>query len=78
MSVNVTDLRVGFIEDTWQEASGPARLGYIEELGEIADALEHLTAAQAERGRWLTRRVQRVTRQITGHLGPGATPAVDD
>ncbi len=77
MALKANDLRVGQIEDSWRAASDPDRVGYIEELRQIADGLELLTGQEADSGRWLTRRVQRVARQITLQLEPG-THRVDD
>jgi hypothetical protein len=52
------------IEQTWETASAAERLGYLDELAEIAGTLKHVTGPQAEDAQWLTRRLHRVVRHI--------------
>jgi len=40
------------------------RDGYVEELSEISNGLGHVTGPEAERAQWLTRRLNRVVRNI--------------
>jgi hypothetical protein len=64
MTVDVVNVRLSEIEQTWQAASASERLGYLDELAEMAGALELVTGSQAEDAQWLTRRLRRVVRHI--------------
>ena len=64
MTVDAVNVRLSEIEQTWQAASASDRLGYMDELAEMAGTLEHVTGPQAEDAQWLTRRLHRVVRHI--------------
>ena len=64
MTVDAMNVRLSVIEQTWQAASASDRLGYLDELAEMAGTLEHVTGPQAEDAQWLTRRLHRVVRHI--------------
>jgi hypothetical protein len=64
MTVDAVNVRVSEIEQTWQAASASERLVYLDELAEMAGALEQVTGPNAEDAQWLTRRVHRVVRHI--------------
>jgi hypothetical protein len=64
MSVETMSRRISTIEQTWKEASQVGRAGYVEELTEISTGLGHVTGPEAERAEWLTRRLNRVVRNI--------------
>jgi len=64
MTVDAANARLSAIEQTWQAASNAERLGYLNELTEMARDLEQITGAQAEDAHWLTRRVHRVVRHM--------------
>jgi hypothetical protein len=64
MTVAAVKVRLSMIEQTWQAASASERLGYLDELAEMAATLELVTGPQAEDAQWLTRRVHRVERHI--------------
>lgn len=67
MTVDAVNVRLSEIEQTWQTASASKRLGYLNELAEMAGALEQVTGPQAEDAQWLTRRLHRVIRHINQH-----------
>lgn len=64
MSVETMSRRISVIEQTWKDASQVGRDGYVEELSEISTGLGHVTGPEAERAQWLTRRLNRVVRNI--------------
>ena len=64
MTVDAMNVRLSEIEQTWQAASASERLGYLDELAEMAGTLEQVTGPQAEEAQWLTRRLHRVVRHI--------------
>ena len=64
MSVETMSRRISTIEQTWKDASNDGRAGYVEELSEISTGLCHITGPEAERAEWLTRRLNRVVRNI--------------
>ena len=64
MSVETMSRRISVIEQTWKDASRTGRDGYVEELSEISNGLGHVTGPEAERAQWLTRRLNRVVRNI--------------
>jgi hypothetical protein len=64
MTVDAMNVRLSEIEQTWQAASTSERLGYLDELAEMAGTLELVTGPQAEDAQWLTRRLHRVVRHI--------------
>jgi hypothetical protein len=64
MTVDAVNVRLSVIEQTWQAASASERVGYLNELAEMAGTLEHLTGPQADDAQWLTRRLHRVIRHI--------------
>jgi hypothetical protein len=70
MTVDAVNVRLSVIEQTWQAASAPERLGYLNELAEMAGTLEHLTGPQADDVQWLTRRLHRVIRHINQDRPP--------
>ena len=47
MTVDAVNVRCSEIEQTWQAASASGRLGYLDELAEMAGALEQMTGSQA-------------------------------
>ena len=47
MTVDAVNVRFSEIERTWQAASASGRLGYLDELAEMAGALEQMTGSQA-------------------------------
>jgi len=64
MSVETMSRRISTIEQTWKEASQDGRAGYVEELSVISTGLGAVTGPEAERAQWLTRRLNRVVRNI--------------
>jgi len=64
MTVDAVNVRLSVIEQTWQVASASERVGYLDELAEMAGALELVTGPQAADAQWLTRRLCRVVRHI--------------
>ena len=64
MSVETMSRRISTIEQTWKDATQTGRAGYIEELSEISTGLQAVTGVEAERADWLTRRVNRMVRNI--------------
>jgi hypothetical protein len=70
MTVQAANARLSVIEQSWQEASNAERLGYLDELTEMARILEQVTGPQAEHAQWLIRRVHRVVRHINHDPGP--------
>ena len=64
MSVETMSRRISTIEQTWKDATQVGRAGYVEELSEISTGLGHVTGPEAERAEWLTRRLNRVVRNI--------------
>jgi len=64
MSVETMSRRISTIEQTWKDASVGGRAGYVEELSEISTGLGNITGPEAERAQWLTRRLNRVVRNI--------------
>ena len=64
MTVDAVNVRLSVIEQTWQVASAPERLGYLDELAEMAGAHELVTGPQAADAQSLTRRLCRVVRHI--------------
>lgn len=64
MSVETMSRRLSVIEQTWKEGSSTERTGYVEELAVISTGLEKVTGPEAERAEWLTRRLNRVVRNI--------------
>ncbi len=64
MSVETMSRRISTIEQTWKDANPTGRAGYIEELSEISTGLLAVTGVEAERADWLSRRVNRVVRNI--------------
>lgn len=64
MSVETMSRRISIIEQTWKDASQDGRAGYVEELTEISTGLGNVTGPEAERAEWLTRRLNRVVRNI--------------
>ena len=64
MSVETMSRRLSVIEQTWKEANKTGRDGYVEELAVISTGLGHVTGPEAERAEWLTRRLNRVVRNI--------------
>jgi hypothetical protein len=69
MTVDAANVRLSVIEQAWQASSATERLGYLDELAEMADTLGQITGAQAENAQWLTRRIQRVVRHINHDPG---------
>ena len=69
MTVDAVNVRLSVIEQTWQVASASKRLGYLDELAEMAGALELVTGPQAADAQWLTRRLCRVVRHINQDPG---------
>ena len=47
MTVDAVNVRCSEIEQTWQAASASGHLGYLDELAEMAGALEQMTGSQA-------------------------------
>ena len=70
MTVEAANARLSVIEQTWQAASNTERVGYLNELTEMARNLEQVTGPQAEHAQWLTRRVHRVVRHINHDPDP--------
>ncbi len=64
MSVETMSRRISTIEQTWKNANETGRAGYIEELTEISTGLRAVTGVEAERADWLSRRVNRMVRNI--------------
>ena len=64
MSVETMSRRISTIEQTWKDATQDGREGYVEELSQISTGLESVTGPEAERAEWLTRRLNRVVRNI--------------
>jgi hypothetical protein len=64
MSVETMSRRISTIEQTWKDATQVGREGYVEELSQISTGLESVTGPEAERAEWLTRRLNRVVRNI--------------
>ncbi|MGS0683665.1 hypothetical protein ACVBEQ_00685 [Nakamurella sp. GG22] len=64
MSVETMSRRISTIEQTWKDATQVGREGYVEELSEISTGLGSVTGPEAERAEWLTRRLNRVVRNI--------------
>jgi hypothetical protein len=64
MTVDEVNARLSVIEQTWQAAAASDRLAYLDELAEMAGALEQATGPQAEDAQWLARRLRRVVRHI--------------
>ena len=64
MSVETMSRRISVIEQTWKDATVVGRAGYVDELSEISTGLGHITGPEAERAQWLTRRLNRVVRNI--------------
>jgi hypothetical protein len=64
MSVETMSRRISTIEQTWKDASEVGRNGYVEELSQISTGLGQVTGPEAERAEWLTRRLNRVVRNI--------------
>lgn len=64
MSVETMSRRISTIEQSWKDASVTGRAGLVEELTTISDGLGHVTGPEAERAQWLTRRLNRVVRNI--------------
>ena len=72
MTVDAVNVRLSEIEQAWQAASASERLGYLDELAEMAGTLEQVTGPRAEDAQWSTRRLHRVIRHIN------QDPASDD
>ena len=64
MSVETMSRRLSVIEQTWKEGSPTECTGYVEELAVISTGLGQVTGPEAERAEWLTRRLNRVVRNI--------------
>ncbi len=64
MSVETMSRRISTIEQTWKDASEVGRNGYVEELSQMSTGLGQVTGPEAERAEWLTRRLNRVVRNI--------------
>ena len=64
MSVETMSRRISIIEQSWKDASEVGRAGLVVELSEISTGLGNVTGPEAERAEWLTRRLNRVMRNI--------------
>lgn len=64
MSVETMSRRISIIEQSWKDASEVGRAGLVVELSEISTGLGNVTGPEAERAEWLTRRLNRVVRNI--------------
>lgn len=64
MSVETMSRRISTIEQSWKDATQVGREGYVEELSAISTGLGSVTGPEAERAEWLTRRLNRVVRNI--------------
>ena len=64
MSVETMSRRISIIEQTWKDAPQAGRADYVEELAVISTGLMSVTGPEAERAEWLSRRVNRVVRNI--------------
>jgi hypothetical protein len=64
MSVETMSRRISIIEQTWKDSPQSGRDDYVEELAAISTGLMSVTGPEAERAEWLTRRVNRVVRNI--------------
>ncbi len=64
MTVETMSRRISVIEQTWKDASQVGRAGYVDELSGISTDLNAVTGPEAERAEWLTRRLNRVVRNI--------------
>lgn len=64
MSVETMSRRISVIEQTWKDQTTVGRAGYVDELSKISTGLGHITGPEAERAEWLTRRLNRVVRNI--------------
>jgi hypothetical protein len=65
MSVETMSRRISIIEQSWRDEPQAARAGLVEELSQISTGLGHVTGPEAERAEWLTRRLNRVVRNIS-------------
>lgn len=65
-SVNIDEINQRFtvIEKDWKDSSSESRTNYLAELSTMSDELSAMVGAQADSAKWLTRRINRVTRYM--------------